>query len=317
MSLSDVELISVRIPMRVRFRRVTWREAILMQGPIGWGEFSPFPDYPPEMTSRWLAAALEAACVPWPQPRRNWIPVNVTIPAVDPERAGEMVRTSGCRTAKVKVAEPGETHEADVERVRAVREALGPEGKLRIDVNAAWSLDEASEKIPVFDEFELEYVEQPVSSIEDMVELRGRIDTKLAADELVRLTPDPMAVVDAGAADILIVKVQPLGGMERTLDLAKRAGLPVVVSSGLETSVGLASGLAAAAALAHLDYACGLGTATLLEGDVTRDPLVAVDGGIEVRRPEPEIDLLKQWQADRETESRLLRRLREAAELLT
>lgn len=317
MSLADVALHPIRIPMRVRFRRVTWREAVLIEGAAGWGEFSPFPEYPPTTTARWLAAGLEAAVREWPEPVRDRIPVNVTIPAVDPEIAYHTVLESGCRTAKVKVAEPGDDPDVDIARVAAVRDALGPQGKLRIDVNAQWGLDEAVERIERLAEYGLEYVEQPVATIDDLVELRKRVSVLIAADEAVRTADDPMEVVERGGADLLVLKVQPLGGVRRTLDLAHRAGLPVVISSALETSVGLAAGLAAAATLDELPYACGLATAALLEGDVTSEPLSPVDGDIAVRRPIPEPDLIEHWRADRETERRLLRRLRDAAELLT
>jgi O-succinylbenzoate synthase len=303
--------------MRVRFRRVTWREAVLIHGPAGWGEFSPFPDYPPMVTTRWLAAALESAVSEWPPAVRDAIPVNVTVPAIEPEQAFHYVVESQCTTAKVKVAEPGQTEDDDIARVEAARHALGPEGRLRIDVNAAWSVDEAVRRIERLRLYELEYVEQPVGTIDELVELRQRIDVPIAADEAVRQSPDPMEVVERGGADLLVLKVQPLGGVQRVLELAERSGMPVVVSSALETSVGLAAGLAAAAALPELPYACGLATGTLLEGDVTLDPLVPVGGNIVARRVEPDPDLLDEWAADRETESRLMRRLRDAAELLT
>ena len=228
-----------------------------------------------------------------------------------------MVMTSGCTTAKVKVAEPGQTFEEDVARVAAVRSALGPEGKLRIDVNAAWSVQMAAARIARLAEFDLEYVEQPVASVEELVELRPLIDVLVAADEAVRLAADPMRVIESGAVDLLVLKVQPLGGMHRLLDLARRSGLPVVVSSALETSVGLAAGVVAAAALPALPYACGLGTATLLAGDVVDVPFVPEHGYVAVRRPEPTPELLDRWHADRETSSILMRRLRLAAELLT
>lgn len=317
MSLGDVTLYPIRIPMRVRFRRVTWREAVLIEGAAGWGEFSPFPEYPPTTTARWLAAGLEAAVREWPPPLRDRIPVNVTIPAVEPEVAFHTVIESGCRTAKVKVAEPGEDAALDEARVEAVREALGPEGKLRIDVNAQWSVDDAVSRLERLAAFDLEYVEQPVASVDELIELRGRVDVLIAADEAVRTADDPMEVVERGGADLLVLKVQPLGGVRRTLDLAARAGLPVVISSALETSVGLAAGLAAAAALPDLPYACGLATGALLEGDVTSDPLRPVNGEIGLRRPVPDLELVDRWKADPETERRLLRRLRDAAELLT
>jgi O-succinylbenzoate synthase len=303
--------------MTVRFRRVTWREALLIEGPAGWGEFSPFPDYPPTVTTRWLAAALESAITGHPAPVRQAVPVNVTVPAVDPETAYAHVAASGCTTAKVKVADQGETIEDDVARVRAVREALGQDGRIRIDVNGAWSLDDAVDRIDRLNEFELEYVEQPVATIEELARLRHVVGVPIAADESVRQSADPLDVVERGAADVLVLKVQPLGGIARTLDIASRSGLPVVISSALETSVGLAAGVAAAAALPDLPYACGLATGVLLEGDVTEAPLVPVDGMIEVRRLEPDAALLDEWAADRETASRLMRRLRDAAALLT
>ncbi len=317
MSLDAVTIFPVRIPMVVRFRRVTWREAILMRGPAGWGEFSPFPDYPPEVTSRWLASALDSAVSEPPEAVRSSVPVNVTVPAVDPEIARRIVGESGCRTAKVKIADPGDDRDTDLARVAAVRDALGPEGRLRVDVNAAWTVSEAAERINELDWFGLEYVEQPVATIDEMIELRRLINVPIAADEVVRLSADPMEVVRRGAADLLVLKVQPLGGVTRTLDLARRSKMPVVISSALETSVGLAAGLRAAAALPMLPFDCGLATAVLLAGDVTTDPLVPEFGSIEVREVEPDPELLVTWQADPETESRLLRRLRQAAELLT
>lgn len=317
MSLDAVTIYPVRIPMTVRFRRVTWREAILMQGPAGWGEFSPFPDYPPEVTARWLASALDSAVSRPPKAVRSSIPVNVTVPAVDPDSARRIVAESGCRTAKVKVADPGDDRDTDLARVAAVRDALGPEGRLRVDVNAAWTVPEAAARINELDWFGLEYVEQPVGSIDEMVELRRLVNVPIAADEVVRLAPDPMEVVRRGAADLLVLKVQPLGGVTRTLDLARRSKMPVVISSALETSVGLAAGLRAAAALPVLPFDCGLATAVLLAGDVATEPLVPESGAIAVREIEPDPDLLVKWQADPETESRLLRRLRQAAELLT
>ncbi len=317
MSLDEVSLHLVRIPMIVRFRRVTWREAVLLEGPAGWGEFSPFPDYPPGKTSRWLASALESAVAERPAIERTSIPVNVTVPAVSPEQAYQLVRESECRTAKVKIADKGESRDTDLARVSAVRDALGGDGRLRVDVNAAWSVAEAAERINELDWFDLEYVEQPVATIEEMIELRRRVSVPIAADEVIRQSADPMEVVEREAADLLVLKVQPLGGVQRTLDLAERSGMDVVISSALETSVGLSAGLRAAAALPRLPYDCGLATAVLLEGDVTTDPLLPIGGSIEVRDITPDPDLLDEWQADPETERRLLRRLRQAAETLT
>ncbi|MGQ0848279.1 MAG: o-succinylbenzoate synthase [Actinomycetota bacterium] len=314
--LEALELHTVSIPLRHRFRRVVSREAVLIKGPEGWGEFSPFPDYPPEVTARWLASALEAACSVWPEPVRRWVPVNITVPAVDPPTAHAMVLTSGCRTAKVKVADPGHTPEDDYQRVAAVREAIGPTGKVRIDVNAAWDLDTATREITRLSVFELEYVEQPVKSLEDMIELRRRVVVPIAADEAVRMAADPLEVAERGAADIMVIKVQPLGGVVRALDLAERSHLPAVVSSALETSIGIAAGVRAAACIPDLRFACGLGTVSLFHGDVVDRPLLAVDGEIEVRRPDPDPTLLERFAADRETAAKVLGGLRRAAEML-
>lgn len=315
--LEALELHPVSIPLRHRFRRVDRREAVLIRGPSGWGEFSPFPDYPPEVATRWLAAALEAACSTWPEPLRSHVPVNVTVPAVDASTAFAMVVSSGCQTAKVKVADPGQSPDDDIDRLAAVRDAIGPEGKIRIDVNAAWDLETAIEQLTRMARFDLEYAEQPVRTIDEMIELRRRVPVRIAADEAVRMATDPLEVAERGAADILVLKVQPLGGVVRALDLAHRSGLPAVVSSALETSVGIAAGLTAAACLPALDFACGLGTVALFMGDVVTEPLLPINGMMEVRRPQPTRELLEQHAADRDTASELLRRLRWAAEVLT
>lgn len=315
--LEALDLFPVSIPLKHRFRRVDKREAVLIRGPSGWGEFSPFPDYPPEVTTRWLAAALEAACATWPPPVRDRVPVNVTVPAVDSGTAYDMVVNSGCRTAKVKVADPGQSWEDDEKRVAAVREALGPSGKIRIDVNAGWDLETAVTRLERLAAFDLEYAEQPVRTIEEMVALRQRVTVPIAADESVRMAADPLEVAERGAADVLVLKVQPMGGASRALDLAHRSGLPAVVSSALETSVGIAAGVAAAAALPQLDYACGLGTVSLFTGDVVTDSMLPHDGYLEVRRPTPSFALLEEYAADRDTSAELLRRLRWAAEVLT
>src|SRR4051794_35712506 len=237
------------LPMRVRFRRQTRRSGVLLPGRAGWGEFSPFPDYDAATCARWLAAAREAADEGWPSPVRDSVPVNTTVPAVAPDAAHAMVCASGCSTAKVKVAEPGQTLADDLARVEAVRDALGSSGKVRIDANAAWTVDDAAVALKALDAFDLEYAEQPVATLEEMAELRLRVDVRLAADESVRTAADPMRVAGLEAADVVVLKVQPLGGVRRCLEVAEACGLPVVVSSAVETSVGIAAGgcLAAAA----------------------------------------------------------------------
>jgi len=314
--LESLELYPVRIPMRHPFRRVDHREAVLMKGPSGWGEFSPFPDYPPVVTARWLAAALELACGSIPSAGRSAIPVNVTVPAVAPDTAASLVAESGASTAKVKIGNPGDTEADDEERLAAVRDALGAFGHIRIDVNAAWDLETASRRLESLSRFNLQYAEQPVATIEDMSELRRRTDVPIAADELVRESRHPLRVLEKGAADVLILKCQPMGGVVRVLDLARRSTVPVVISSALETSVGMYAGLLAASLLDELPYACGLGTVALIEGDPTPSPLIPRNGMLEVRRPEPDPDLLERWRPEPSRSDELLRRLRAAAEVL-
>lgn len=315
--LEALELHPVRIPMRYRFRRIDHREAVLIEGPSGWGEFSPFPDYPPEVTTRWLASALESACGELPAPAREAVPVNVTIPAVSPEIATALVVESGASTAKVKIGDPGDEETDDLARVAAVRDALGPRGRIRVDVNASWDLGTALARLERLADYDLEYVEQPVATLGEMAEFRKHSDIKVAADELVRQSPHPLRVIEEGAADVLILKVQPMGGVARVLDLAGRAGIPVVISSAIETSVGMYPGLLAASLLADLPYACGLGTVSLIEGDPTREPLVPTDGVLEVRRPQPDPELLARWRPGRDRAAELLRKVRAAAEVLT
>jgi O-succinylbenzoate synthase len=214
--------------------------------------------------------------------------VNVTVPAVAPDAAHRIVAASGCRTAKVKVAEPGQLFGDDLARVEAVRDALGPDGRIRVDANGAWDVDTALTHLARLSRFGLEYAEQPCAGVSELATLRrrlarGGIDVLIAADESIRRSGDPERVVAEQAADIAVLKVQPLGGVRRCLELAERLGLPVVVSSALESSVGLAAGVALAAALPELPYACGLNTATMFTCDVTADPLVAIDGEIGVR----------------------------------
>jgi o-succinylbenzoate synthase len=286
------------VPMRTRFRGITVREGALIEGPAGWGEFSPFPEYGPRECARWLACAVEAATAGWPAPVRDQVPVNVTVPAVGPAQAHALVTASGCRTAKVKVAERGQSLAADVARVEAVRDALGPAGAIRVDANAAWDVGQAERALRELGRFGLEYAEQPCPTLDELAELRRRVDVPVAADESIRRASDPLAVRVADAADIVVLKAQPLGGVRHALAVASACGLPVVVSSAVETSVGLAAGLALAAALPELPYACGLATMNLLAGDVTADSLVAEEGALAVRRPCVDAERLAAWETD-------------------
>ncbi|MEU7766979.1 o-succinylbenzoate synthase [Nocardia sp. NPDC049190] len=300
MSDSAVQSVVYAIPMRTRFRGITVREGMLIEGPLGWGEFCPFPEYDDREAAGWLTTALEQTTVRWPEPVRHRIPINCTVPAVDPQRAHTIVAESGCRTAKVKVADhPGSLTE-DLARVEAVRDALGPDGAIRVDANAVWDVDTAITHITRIDRAAggLEYVEQPCRTIEELAAVRRRVEVRIAADESIRRAEDPLRVAVAGAADIAVLKCTPLGGVRRALRVAEAAGLPCVVSSALETSVGLAAQLALAGALPHLDFACGLGTLSLLTGDVVPDSLRPVDGYLPVPRtpPLPDPILLERYQ---------------------
>ena len=312
------DLKAFRVPMRLRFRGVEHRSGLLLHGPAGWGEFSPFPDYGPVYASRWLAAARAAATEPFPPAVRDRVPVNTTVPAVAARDAQQLVMRSDCTTAKVKVAEVGQDLADDVERVAAVRDALGPDGRIRVDANAAWDVETAVLAITRLDRAAggLEYVEQPCRTLEELREVRRRVSVPLAADESVRTAEDPLKVAGLDAADIVVVKVQPLGGVRRAMEVIEAAGLPAVVSSALETSVGLAAGIALAAALPELPYACGLGTGTLLTADVTDDPLVPRHGDVQVRRVDPDPALLDQCAPDPDETLELLERLQLAATVL-
>ena len=278
-------------PLTIRFRGLDARDGVLLRGEVGWGECSPFWEYDDVESVPWWRSALETAQQGWPTPVRAMVPVNVTVPAVGPEVADRIVRAGGgCRTAKVKVAQrlrDGSLEALDVEldRVAAVRAALddlfGPGiGRIRVDANGAWSPDDAVVHLREIDAAAggLEYAEQPCASVEDLARLRRRIDVPIAADESIRRAEDPMCVVKKGAADVVVLKVQPLGGVRACLELAERVRLPVVVSSALESSIGLAAGVALAAALPELPYACGLATSQLLISDVVSSPLLPIDG---------------------------------------
>ena len=304
------------VGLRTRFRGTTARAGLLLRGPAGYGEFSPFTDYPPHRAARWLACAREAAVQGWPAPRRTHVPVNATVPAVGPEAAHDLVARSGCATAKVKVAEPGQALADDLARCEAVRDALGPSGRLRVDANGAWDTDRAQEAIGALARFDLEYVEQPVVSLEEMAVLRRRVSVPLAADESVRTAQDPLRLAGLEAADIVVLKAAPLGGVRAALAVAEACGLPVVVSSALETSVGLAAEVALAAALPELPYACGLGTAALLDGDLTDAPLLPEAGHVPVRRVAPDPQALRAHAAGRTSDAMVRAAHDAAAEVL-
>jgi o-succinylbenzoate synthase len=288
-SVSDIvdRLHVVALPMRVKFRGITVRELALIDGPAGWGEFGAFAEYGPAESAAWLAAGIEAAYSPPPPTRRDRIPINATVPAVAAAQVSEVLaRFPGARTAKVKVAEPGQTLADDVARVDAVR-ALVP--SVRVDANGGWSVKAAVEAARALTaDGPLEYLEQPCATVPELAELRRLIDVPIAADESIRKADDPFHVVRSGAADVAVLKVAPSGGVAKVLDIAQQIDVPVVVSSALDSAVGIGRGLLAAGALPELRYACGLGTGGLFVEDVI-EPVPPVDGHLPVapRTPDP------------------------------
>ena len=278
----------VALPMRVRFRGITIREVALIDGPAGWGEFGAFLEYEPPEAAHWLAAGIEAAYEPPPNAKRDRIPINATVPAVAADQVPELLtRFPGARTAKVKVAEPGQSLADDVARVNAVR-ALVP--TVRVDANGGWSLDEAvAAAAALTADGPLEYMEQPCRTVPELAELRRRVDVPIAADESIRKADDPLHVVRSGAADVAVLKVAPLGGVRNLLDIATQIDIPIVVSSALDSAVGIGQGLLAAAALPSY---CGTPVDWVLVGLFVEDvaePVAPVDGYLPVQpgRPRP------------------------------
>ena len=276
----------VSLPMRTAFRGITVREAMIFSGPAGWGEFAPFTEYDDAESRVWLAAGIEAAYLGAPEPLRDTVDVNATVPAVPADEVAEIIgRYRGARTVKVKVAQPGQTLADDVDRVAAARELVPT---VRVDANGAWSVAEAIEAIAALGD--VEYVEQPCRTVEELAEVRRAVSVPIAADESIRRSTDPMRVAKADAADIAVLKVAPLGGMRSLVKVAARLPMDVVVSSALDTAVGMSSGVAAAAALPSLHRACGLGTGAMFTRDVAA-PFVVADGRVELRSVTPTADL--------------------------
>lgn len=290
----------VSLPMRVRFRGITQREVLLMEGPAGWGEFGAFPEYADDEAAHWLHSAIESAWCGHPEPRRSRVLVNATVPAVTADRVPEILaRFPSAHTAKVKVAEPGQTLADDLARVRAVREHLP---NVRVDANGGWTVDEATEALSALTaDGPLEYAEQPCATVPELVEVRRRsLGVRIAADESIRRAEDPLRVVRAGGADVAVVKVAPLGGVRRLLALADELSfydVDVVVSSALDSAVGIGAGLAAAAALPDLRFACGLGTGGFFTTDVA-PPRSMSEGALAVGAVAPDPDMLGAVRAD-------------------
>jgi O-succinylbenzoate synthase len=306
----------------VPFRGIAVREALVLRGPAGWGEFAPFLEYDDDEAARWLAAAVEAAWTGWPAPVRDRVAVNATVPAVAAaDVPAVLARFPGCTTAKVKVAQAGQALADDVDRVAAVREVLGTSGRVRVDANGAWSVEDAMTALTALAPFDLEYAEQPCADVHGLAALRlalarARVAVPVAADESVRKAEDPLRVALAGAADVVVLKVAPLRGVAPALEVAAACGLPVVVSSALDTSIGIRAGLALAAALPDLPYACGLATAGLLAGDVVAEPLHAVDGHLALHPVAADRDALQRWAAPAERREHWLARARRCRALL-
>ena len=307
----------VALPMRVPFRGITTREVALIEGPTGWGEFGAFPEYGPPEAAHWLAAGIEAAYREPPPVLRDRIPINATVPAVAAAGvAAVLARFPGARTAKVKVAEPGQTLADDVARVDAVRDLVPV---VRVDANGGWSVQEAVQAAAALTAGgPLEYLEQPCATVAELAELRLRVDVPIAADESIRRAEDPMAVARAGAADIAVVKVAPLGGVRALLAIAARIGIPVVVSSALDSAVGIATGLTAAAALPDLSHACGLGTGGLFLEDVAEPSAVTVpvDGHLKVGPVTPDPARMRALAAPPERRQWWIDRVRDCYPLL-
>lgn len=302
-------IVPVSLPMAAKFRGITVRETCLVQAPAGWAEFAPFLEYEVPEASRWLLAAIESAALPFPRPlREGTVPVNATIPAVPAAQVPDIAaRYPGVSAVKIKIAEHGiASLEEDVARIAAVRREL-PQAQVRCDANGAYSDDQARVALMELARTgPLQYVEQPVPDVEGLARLREwvsrmRLPVPIAADESIRKASDPLAVASLGAADVIVVKVQPLGGIRAAASIIEAAGLPAVVSSGLESSVGLAAGIALAAHLPVPEAAeavlgsrpaVGLGTAALFTADVADPALLPRGGELPWGRVEPSEELL-------------------------
>jgi O-succinylbenzoate synthase len=274
----------VALPTKTNFRGIKIREVALFKGEYGWAEFSPFLEYEDAECAAWLACAIEAATQPRPKLFRSTINVNGTIPAIDDEKEISKIVDlyPGVKTFKIKV---GDNIELDLTRIKAVR-SLRPDSAIRVDVNGAWTVDQAVSFLKLAGE--IEYIEQPCASVEELRELKKRIDVKIAGDEVIRKAVDPFALDLNGVVDILMLKVQPLGGIKRIHNLIDHHKLPVVVSSALESAIGIDYGLVLAGSIDHLDYGCGLATGSLLAKDVAN---ISIDSGqMKISSPTPIFD---------------------------
>ena len=274
----------IALPMKTNFRGISVREVALIKGSHGWGEFSPFIEYDDAESAPWLASAIEAATTPQPKLYRTSIAVNGTIPALnDPDELARIVDSfPGVNTFKVKV---GNNLVEDLARIKVIRQ-LRPHANIRIDVNGLWNVGQAEEFLASVGQ--IEYVEQPCATIEELRELKSRTPVKIVGDEILRKAPNPFEIDLTGAIDYLMLKVQPLGGIKRAQAIAEHHKLPIVVSSALESAVGIKHGLTLAASFEEMNFDCGLGTGSLLASDVAHLPIV--DGKIEISEFEPQLD---------------------------
>ena len=316
-SLGKVWVVS--IPMRTAFRGVNHREALIFKGER-FAEWSPFLEYEDHEAATWLKAAISWANDPLPELHRDQIKINATLPAVDPEDVADVLKRFGnFSTVKIKVAGPGESLTQDMARIRKVRE-LYPNLKLRLDANGAYSISDALQLVDELSGFQIEYLEQPVKSVAEMAELRKQLvgsGIKIAADESIRKSSDPHEVMRLEAADIVMLKAQPLGGVAASLEIANQLGIDVVVSSALETSLGISQGLYLAGALKTLDYDCGLGTLNLFEGDIAKESLIPQDSMLEVKVADADPELLERYAASPERTSWWEARLARCLDLST
>jgi O-succinylbenzoate synthase len=293
----------VSIPLRTKFRGLTERELLVFEGPNVWSEWAAFTEYQDEEAATWLEAAIEWGFDKVPEPVRKQVPVNAILPAVPSEEVAKVLGRAGkFSTVKIKVADPKQTIADDLARILEVRN-LFPEVKLRLDANGGYKVHQALELLAELESnsIELEFFEQPVATIAELAELRVEIaktrkSVKIAADESVRKSSDPLAVELAGAADLLVIKSAPLGGIRKALDIANSSNLEICASSAMQSSIGLAAELHFASCLPELNYDAGLGTGFLFGGDLTADRLIPENGILELRRPEintSSLDILK------------------------
>lgn len=309
MSITNIaeQAVPFVLNLTAKFRNTEVRRGVLISGPSGWGEFAPFLEYDDEVCSKWLAGALEAAFGVFPAKLRSSVPVNAIIPILDVPQTILAVESAvsnyGMTSFKLKVSEFNQDAFAkDVLRVQAVRETmerLGAVGKIRIDLNGLWNVAQAMQALPALDQAAggIDYVEQPCARISELIELKLAMQNwdqpiQIAVDESLRKSSNLEASKIRSAADILVVKAIPLGGVQRALDLVTEIGLPAVVSGSLDSSVGLSSGIALAACVPNLYGACGLGTGTLLAQDLVTPTTLPLNGELPVRRATPDAHLL-------------------------